>query len=263
MLVECRTALAGNMNQMPDSDLSQTQIHGLKLAAGCWTSDDALARAAARGAMPALGDLYERHNQRVYALCLGMTRNSAEAEDLTQEVFIHLLHKIGSFRGESRFTTWLHRLTVNLVRMHFRRSATHRYQAVDDLESMLSISPPNRQLSAQIADRIALGSAVAQLPSGCRLVFVLFVIAGYKHDEIAHLLGLSVGTSKAQLHRARVKLRRLLEPGDHGRTGVRHATPAAGFACHSSHWKLTLKHSNLPRSLEVGKGGMPQLQCSA
>jgi RNA polymerase sigma-70 factor (ECF subfamily) len=215
MLVQSRTAMARDVNQIPDSDLLHTQIHGLKLAAGGWTSDQALARAAASGAMLALGDLYERHSRRVYAVCLNMTRNSAEAEDLTQEVFIHLLRKIETFRGESRFTTWLHRLTVNLVLMHFRRRATHKYHAVDELEANLSVSQPNRQpVSAQVADRIALDSAVAQLPSGCRSVFVLFDIAGYKHGEIAHLLGFSVGTSKSQLHRARVKLRRLLKTGD-------------------------------------------------
>jgi RNA polymerase sigma-70 factor (ECF subfamily) len=215
MLVQSRTAMARNVNQTIDSDLPHPQIHGLRLAAGQWTSDYALARAAAHGAMPAMGDLYERHNRRVYAVCLGMTHDSAEAEDLTQEVFVHLLRKIGSFRAESRFTTWLHRLTVNLVLMHFRRRGRHSRQVVDDLEGSLSSSQLNRQpVGAQLADRMALDSALALLPSGCRSVFVLFDIEGYKHDEIANLLGCSVGTSKSQLHRARKKLRRLLKAGD-------------------------------------------------
>lgn len=214
MPVQRSTATTRHINQIPGGDLPASRIYSPKPVASRQPSDDALARAAARGVMAALGDLYERYNRRVYAVCLRMTRNSAEAEDLTQEVFIHLLRKIGSFRGESRFTTWLHRLTVNLVLMHFRHKATQRYRAVDELEGELSTSPPARQsVSSQIADRINLESALAQLPAGYRSVFILFDIEGFKHDEIAHLLGCSAGTSKSQLHRARMRLRRLLNRG--------------------------------------------------
>jgi RNA polymerase sigma-70 factor (ECF subfamily) len=210
------------MNQIPGDDQPASRIYSTELVASRQPSDHALARAAARGVMAALGVLYERHNQRVYAVCLRMTRNSAEAEDLTQDVFIHLLGKIGSFRGESRFTTWLHRLTVNLVLMHFRRKATHRHQAVDDLDGKLWPSQPTRQsVRSQIADRINLESALAQLPPGYRSVFILFDIEGYRHDEIAHLLGCSTGTSKSQLHRARMTLRRLLNGGHKSETGIR------------------------------------------
>jgi RNA polymerase sigma-70 factor (ECF subfamily) len=175
--------------------------------------DYMLARAAARGGMAAMGDLWERHKWRIYSVCLGMTRNSSEAEDLTQEVFIHLAHKIGSFRGESLFSTWLHRLTVNLVLMHFRRRKRRTEQMPDDLESKIVIFQRKEHLpNSQLTDRIALDSALAQLPSGCRSVFVLFDVAGYKHNEIANLLGCTVGTSKSQLHRARRKIRRLLRP---------------------------------------------------
>jgi len=174
-------------------------------------SDHALARAAASGVMTALGDLYERHNRRVYAVCLNMTHNSAEAEDLTQEVFVHLVSKIGSFRGESQFSTWLHRLTVNLVLMHFRRRAARRDQTPEALESVKRRFAPDWQpAGARIADRIALDSAVAQLPTGCRSVFLLYDLVGYKHHEIAELLGVSVGTSKSQLHKARLRMRRMM-----------------------------------------------------
>jgi len=141
-----------------------------------------------------------------------MTRNAADAEDLTQEVFIHLMRKIGSFQGESRFTTWLHRVTVNLVLMRFRRCAIRRERQMSDhLETKIALGLGKPQSpSARITDRIILDSALAQLAPGCRSVFVLFDVEGYSHDEIARLLGCSVGTSKSQLHRARIKLRSLL-----------------------------------------------------
>jgi len=195
-----------------DADPRTLQRSGLRLVFGSQNSDYALARAAANGRMTALGDLYERHNRRVYAVCLGMTRNPVQAEDLTQEVFVHLVRKIGSFRGDSRFSTWLHRLTVNLVLMHFRRKETRREQPHEALEDRLFTLNRNHQpIGAQLIDRMALRSALMQLPSGCRAVFLLFEIGGYKHDEIATILGCSSGTSKSQLHRARMKLRGLLK----------------------------------------------------
>jgi len=170
-------------------------------------SDYALARAAASGVMTGLGDLYERHWNRVYALCLRMTHSPAEAEDLTQEVFIQVLRTIRQFRGESQFTTWLHRLTINHVLMHFRRTKGRKEKHPTDSEPF-SIKP--RPAGAQVLDRIALKSALATLPSGCRAIFLLFDVEGYKHEEIAMMCGCSVGNSKSQLHRARRKLRQLL-----------------------------------------------------
>jgi RNA polymerase sigma-70 factor, ECF subfamily len=214
-LVSRPAALSTNGDQMTRTSLART--YRLRLVPSPQISDYALAREAARGTMAAMGDLYERHHRRVYSLCLGMTRNTAEAEDLTQEVFVHLVRKIGSFRGESRFTTWLHRLTVNLVLMRFRRWAVRgEQQAGDNAETRIPNPPRYRQSSgSQLVDRMALESALAQLPPGCRSVFVLFDVEGYKHDEIATLLGCSAGTSKSQLHRARRKLRRLLKTADH------------------------------------------------
>ena len=189
---------------------SDHQVTGL--AGDALDSDLVLARAVAGGNVNALGELYERHHRQVYAVCLSMTRNRAEAEDLTQDVFVHLVRKIGSYRGESRFSTWLHRLTINLVLMHMRRPL-RREQPTGDSDNVHSIMPRLKERApVQITDRIALQLAVGQLPRGCRAVFVLFAIAGYKHDEIAKLLGCSEGTSKSQLHRARTKLRRILRP---------------------------------------------------
>ncbi|HEV7902906.1 MAG TPA: RNA polymerase sigma factor, partial [Pyrinomonadaceae bacterium] len=161
--------------------------------------------------LAAFETLYERHNRRVYSLCLRMTQNVAEAEDLAQEAFIQLFRKIGSFRGESAFTTWLHRLTVNQVLMHFRKRGVRLEQTTDDGETPVQIvagtQNPN---SMPVVDRIALDRAIGQLPPGYRTVFVLHDVEGHEHEEIARMLGCSVGTSKSQLHKARMKLRTLL-----------------------------------------------------
>jgi RNA polymerase sigma-70 factor, ECF subfamily len=207
-----RFATARKLSETNADDSRLNQTRNFRLVANPARSDYALAQNAARGGMPALGILYERHNRYVYAVCLSMTRNPAEAEDLTQDVFVHLVRKIGSFRGESRFTTWLHRLTVNVVLMHFRRRDIFQEQARDDREWTYpetgNFRPPS---SSQLTDRLALASALAQLPRGARAVLVLFDIVGLHHHEIADLLGCSAGTSKSQLHRARMKLRRLLK----------------------------------------------------
>ena len=161
--------------------------------------------------MADIGSLYERHRRRVYSLCLRMTGNAAEAEDLTQEVFVQLIRKIDSFRGESKFTTWLHRLTVNQVLMHFRsrKSRPEHVPAEIELERLSRNSVP--ELIQPLVERIGLDAALTQLPAGCRAVFLKFDVEGYKHVEIAELFGCSVRNSKSQLHKARRKLRRLLK----------------------------------------------------
>jgi RNA polymerase sigma-70 factor (ECF subfamily) len=175
-------------------------------------SDQALAYAAGQGDMGAFEELYQRHNRRVYALCLRMTKNIAEAEDLAQEAFIQLFRKIGSFRGESAFTTWLHRLTVNQVLMHFRKRSVKVERTTEEGETPVQIvrgtENPNKM---PVLDRISLDNALKQLPPGYRSVFVLHDIEGHEHEEIAKILGVAVGTSKSQLHKARMKLRRLLK----------------------------------------------------
>jgi RNA polymerase sigma-70 factor (ECF subfamily) len=174
-------------------------------------SDAGLNAALAGDAMSGFEDLYRKHYRRVYSICLRMTGNVAEAEDLTQEVFIQLHRKIGSFRGEAAFTTWLHRLTVNQVLMHFRKRSVRSELTTDDGEMPDSIDPETINPEAMpIVDRIGLESAISQLPNGYRTVFVLHDVEGYEHEEISRLLGCSAGTSKSQLHKARLKLRRLL-----------------------------------------------------
>lgn len=173
--------------------------------------DFALTQAAAGGDMSAFEQLYQRHNRRVYSLCLRMTQNVSEAEDLAQEVFIQLFRKVGSFRGDSAFTTWLHRLTVNQVLMHFRKRSVRDEKTTEEGETPEQIvrgtENPNQM---PVVDRIALDRAIAQLPPGYKSVFILHDVEGHEHEEVAKMLGCSVGTSKSQLHKARMKMRRLL-----------------------------------------------------
>jgi RNA polymerase sigma-70 factor (ECF subfamily) len=175
-------------------------------------TDLSLAQAAGWGDMTAFEELYNRHHRRVYSLCLRMLQNPVEAEDLTQEVFIQLYRKIGSFRGDSAFTTWLHRMTVNQVLMHFRKRSVKFEKTTEEGETPVQIvSGTENPLSMKIVDKIALDSAIEQLPPGYRSIFVLHDVEGYEHEEISRMLGCSVGTSKSQLHKARLKMRRLLK----------------------------------------------------
>jgi RNA polymerase sigma-70 factor (ECF subfamily) len=175
-------------------------------------SDAGVSAALAGEEMSGFEELYRKHYRRVYSICLRMTGNVAEAEDLTQEVFIQLHRKLDSFRGESAFTTWLHRLTVNQVLMHFRKRSVRSELTTDDGEMPDSVDPDTINPEAMpIVDRINLENAIAQLPPGYRTVFVLHDVEGYEHEEIAKILGCSAGTSKSQLHKARLKLRRLLQ----------------------------------------------------
>lgn len=174
-------------------------------------TDFALAQKSAAGDTAAFEELYHRHFRRVYALCLRMTSDPVQAEDLTQDVFIQLFNKIGSFRGESAFTTWLHRMTVNQVLMHFRKRSTKSEITTDDDETPDQIVKGTENPNAMpIIDRIALEKAIQQLPVGYRTVFVLHDVEGYEHAEIAQMMGVAEGTSKSQLHKARLKLRKFI-----------------------------------------------------
>ena len=170
-----------------------------------------LTKLAAAGNLAAFEMLYQRYHRRTYSLCLRMTNSQTEAEDLTQEVFIQLFRKIGSFRGDSAFSTWLHRLTVNQVLMHFRRRSVKNEKTSEEGElpeqTVSGTENPNKM---PVLDRLALNKAIEQLPPGYKKVFILHDVEGYEHEEIARMLKLSVGTSKSQLHKARLKLRGLL-----------------------------------------------------
>lgn len=175
---------------------------------------DAIERAK-QGDAYAFQELYDRHKRRVYSLCLRMTANTAEAEDLTQEAFLQLYRKIGTFRGESAFSTWLHRLSVNVVLMHLRKknlpvvSLEETTQSGEDDTPKKDFGTEDLALAGSI-DRLQLQRAVNDLPPGYRTIFVLHDIEGYEHNEIANIVGCSIGNSKSQLHKARMKLRDLL-----------------------------------------------------
>ena len=170
---------------------------------------------AKQGDAEAFQFLYNLHKRRVYSLCLRMTGNTAEAEDLTQEAFLQLYRKIATFRGESAFSTWLHRLAVNVVLMHLRKKGLPEVSLEEQLEPQQDDGPrkdigARDNVLAGSIDRVNLERAIENLPPGYRIIFVLHDIEGYEHNEIAEMMGCSIGNSKSQLHKARMKLRDLL-----------------------------------------------------
>jgi len=175
-------------------------------------TDFQLVRASAAGDHRAFEALYQQHHRRVYRLCIRMLRNHEEAEDLTQDVFLQVYRKINSFQGTSAFTTWLHRLTVNMVLMYMRRK--HRWQAEEsfDPEGLRAASEKqtSRRCDSPPIEPVDLENAINRLPDGYRVVFLLHDMEGYEHAEISQLLGISIGTVKSQLHKARLKLRQML-----------------------------------------------------
>jgi len=174
---------------------------------------------ARNGDPEAFAKIYNLHKRRVYTLCLRMLGNVSEAEDMTQNAFLHLFRKLDRFRGESAFSTWLHRLTVNLVLMHLRKKGLDLV-SLEESVNPSSEDTPRRdfgsrdQVLAGSVDRVTLERALAALPPGYRMVFILHDVEGFEHNEIAAMLDCSIGNSKSQLHKARLRLRELLRnPG--------------------------------------------------
>jgi RNA polymerase sigma-70 factor (ECF subfamily) len=179
-----------------------------------WTEAEAIRRSQA-GDSAAFDFLYQLHSRRVYALCLRMVNNPADAEDLMQEAFLQLFRKIGTFRGESAFSTWLHRMTVNVVLMQLRKKglpvvSLEETLEADDEAPRKEFGTRDVKLTGSI-DRLQLQRAIDRLPPGYRTVFVLHDVEGFEHNEIAQIVGCSIGNSKSQLHKARLKLRDYLK----------------------------------------------------
>jgi RNA polymerase sigma-70 factor, ECF subfamily len=176
-----------------------------------------LVRRAQQGDQEAFAMLFQLHRRWVYSVCLSMTKDALDAEDLTQEAFLRVFHKVRSFRGDSAFSTWLYRLVVNTVLMKRRGNKFPPMLSLD--AAMSSDSPSLRNelgsrdphLSGAI-DRISLQRAIRALPPGYRKIFGLHEVHGYQHHEIAELLHCSINTSRSQLHHARRKMRNLLFP---------------------------------------------------
>jgi RNA polymerase sigma-70 factor (ECF subfamily) len=179
-------------------------------------SFDQVVRLAQRGDSKAFELIYRRHSPRVYSLCLRLVGDPVEAEDFLQDVFLQLFRKIHTFRGESAFSTWLYRLAANQVFMRFRKKKL----TMNSLESPTESDDESNSTELQIAvtdlrlsglfDRINLQAAIKQLPEGYKAIFILHDVQGYEHNEIAKILGCSVGNSKSQLHKARKRLREVL-----------------------------------------------------
>jgi RNA polymerase sigma-70 factor, ECF subfamily len=191
-----------------------------------------LVKRAQQGDSDAFASLFHAHKARVYSVCLRLTNNIAEAEDLTQEAFVQAFRKLSMFRGDSALSTWLYRIAVNMVLMSFRKKALRQVSLDEpypgDARSVRrEYGSKDARLAGSI-DRIALTRAIGELPAGYRTIFLLHEVEGYAHQEIAELLECSVGTSKSQLHKAKMRIRDVLgRTRDQERTEVKPATPLA------------------------------------
>jgi RNA polymerase sigma-70 factor (ECF subfamily) len=218
------SAAEGSLSAVQEEEVEQpvaakkkreTKNNKLARAAGMISEAEAIERAKGADG-EAFEVLYSMHKRRVYSLCLRMVGNTAEAEDLTQEAFLQLYRKIATFRGESAFSTWLHRLSVNVVLMHLRKKGLPEVSLEETMEPQQEDGPKKDigardNVLAGSIDRVNLERAIESLPPGYRVIFVLHDIEGYEHNEIAEMMGCSIGNSKSQLHKARMKLRDLLK----------------------------------------------------
>jgi RNA polymerase sigma-70 factor (ECF subfamily) len=182
-------------------------------------SESSLIRRAQDGDGQAFATLYTMHKTKVYSVCLRMTKDVAEAEDFTQEVFLQVFRNVKLFRGDSAFSTWLYRIAVNTILMKFRRRKVPLLVSLDEPISDESsrrrdVGGADLRLSGAV-DRITLRRAVKELPPGCRQIFGLHEVEGYQHHEIAEKLQCSIGNSKSQLHKAKLKMRALLGSKNH------------------------------------------------
>ncbi|MGD0966034.1 MAG: RNA polymerase sigma factor [Candidatus Acidiferrales bacterium] len=191
-------------------------LNSLKASTTGDLSENEAVRLAQEGDSEGFERLYQLHGRRVYGLCLRMMKNPTEAEDLTQDAFLQTFRTIHTFRGDSRFSTWLHRVTVNVVLMHLRK----RKRAEISLDETRQPSDESPKPSVEVGvfdlnlngviDRVNLEKAIDRLPRGYKKMLILHDIEGYRHNEISRIMGCSVGNSKSQLHKARQRLRALL-----------------------------------------------------
>jgi len=226
--------------------------------------DSKVVRRAQGGDVNAFASIFEEHKGKIYSVCLRMTNNAAEAEDLTQDAFIQVFRKLGTFRGDSTLATWLYRVAVNTVLMHFRKKEV-RPASLDEPQTL---GPKGARYEygvrdeylAGCLDRITLARAITQLPDGYRTVYLLHEVQGYKHQEIAGLLECSMGNSKSQLHKAKLRIRELLgTPPENGK---------GNNIAHTLHdgvdsW-ITWRHKKASSAMPIGMPtGTPATQSTA
>ncbi len=208
------------IGQSCDTSVAQSARHAARcrdtrFAPAESLSESEAIRRAQRGDAPGFERLYNLHKRRVHAICLRMVANPSEAEDLTQEAFLQVFRKISTFQWKSAFSTWLHRLAFNVVLMELRQKK-FREVPLDESVEPQNDSAAGKQTATEdvsligLIDRVVLDRAVRKLPASHKMVFVLHDVQGYKHQEIATMMDCSVQTSKVQLHRARMRLRKLL-----------------------------------------------------
>lgn len=175
------------------------------------SADLELAKRCRNGDAAAFEELYRTHAGRLYGLAFRMAGSAQEAEDLVQEMFLHAHRKLGTFRGESSLGTWLYRLGMNQCLDYLRGKQARMSQATDSLDAAGAGEPAVPLSSTPVAiHRLDLERAILRLPDGCRAAFLLHDVEGFEHHEVASILGVSEGTSKSQVHKARMKLRTML-----------------------------------------------------
>ena len=178
--------------------------------------DSELIERAQQGDSEAFATLFQAHKTRVYSLCLRMTNNVAEAEDLAQDAFLQVFRKLSTFKGNSALSTWIYRIAVNTVLMRFRKKTLPQISLDEPWSNNAEAKSAPREYGSRdcnlagCVDRIALTQAIRELPEGYRTVFLLHEVEGYEHSEIAEFLGCSTGNSKSQLHKAKMRIRELL-----------------------------------------------------
>jgi RNA polymerase sigma-70 factor (ECF subfamily) len=198
------------MNQNISTEVVSQEVN----AAVRTATDLELVKRAQEGDSEAFATLFHAHKARIYSVCLRMTNNTAQAEDLTQDAFLQVFRKLNTFKGNSALSTWLYRIAVNTVLMHFRKKALKQV-SLDEPSShdakMVRREYGSRdgRLSGSV-DRITLTRAIKDLPDGYRTIFLLHEVDGYEHQEIAKILKCSVGNSKSQLHKAKLRIREFL-----------------------------------------------------
>jgi len=216
--------------------------------------DSDVIKRAQQGDSDAFAALFHAHKARIYSVCLRMTNNAAEAEDLTQDAFLQVFRKIATFRGDSAFSTWLHRIAVNTVLMHFRKkslcqvSLDEPYSNSDGAKTRRDYGTRDNRLAGCV-DRIALACAIKELPPGYRTIFLLHEVEGYEHQEIAEILGCSVGNSKSQLHKAKLRIREFLAHAPEARSAA-----VGGGQSRTKHARPPLAKWDLP----IGPDGAMQ-----